>query len=76
LTTPITLRPWQDVVILPLEIVGETAKRLSEEFRAHYLEVPWRRIAGLRDVVIHDYMGVARQGLVCSDPESFFQTQN
>jgi len=58
LTTPITLRPWQDVVILPLEIVGETAKRLSEEFRAHYLEVPWRRIAGLRDVLIHDYMGV------------------
>jgi len=29
-----------------------------------------------QDVVIHDYMGVAHQGLVCSDPESFFQTQN
>ena len=49
---------WQDAVIRQLEIVGEATKRLSHSLRSRYSEVPWRRIAGLRDVLIHDYMGV------------------
>ena len=49
---------WQDSVIRQLEIVGEATKRVSEELRAREDEVAWRRIAGLRDVLIHDYMGV------------------
>ena len=49
---------WQDAVIRQLEIIGEATKRLSLDLRVQYPEVPWRRIAGLRDVLIHDYMGV------------------
>ena len=54
LTTP----HWQDAVIRRLEIIGEATKRLSPSLRTQYQEIPWRRIAGLRDVLIHDYMGV------------------
>jgi uncharacterized protein with HEPN domain len=38
---------WQDAVIRQLEIIGGATKRLSEELRSRYPEVPWRRIAGL-----------------------------
>lgn len=49
---------WQDAVIRQLEIIGEATKRLSAELCSRYADIPWRRIAGLRDVLIHDYMGV------------------
>ncbi|HKP52623.1 MAG TPA: DUF86 domain-containing protein [Chloroflexia bacterium] len=49
---------WQDAVIRQLEIIGEATKRLSPALREQHNYVPWRRIAGLRDVLIHDYMGV------------------
>lgn len=49
---------WQDAVIRQLEIIGEATKRLSEDLCKKYHHVPWRRISGLRDVLVHDYMGV------------------
>lgn len=49
---------WQDATIRQLEIIGEATKNLSTELRAQYPFIPWRRIAGLRDVLIHNYMGV------------------
>lgn len=49
---------WQDAVIRQLEIIGEATKRLSPDMRRRYPQIPWKRIAGLRDVLIHDYLGV------------------
>jgi uncharacterized protein with HEPN domain len=49
---------WQDAVIRQLEIIGEATKRLSLDVRCRHSQIPWKRIAGLRDVLIHDYLGV------------------
>ena len=47
-----------DGVIRNLEIIGEATKRLPKSFRQQYPQVPWKKIAGMRDVLIHDYSGV------------------
>jgi len=48
----------QDAIIRNFEVIGGTVKQLSPELFEQYDEVPWRRIAGFRDILIHDYMGV------------------
>ena len=49
---------WQDAIIRQLEIIGEATKRLSTDLRRQHPEVRWQRIAGMRDVLVHNYMGV------------------
>ena len=48
----------QDAVIRNLEIIGEATKALSPEFRDKHPGIPWSSMAGMRDVLIHGYMGV------------------
>ena len=48
----------QDAVIRNLEIVGEATKKLSIELRNRHPDVPWKKMAGTRDRLIHDYIGV------------------
>ena len=45
----------QSSVLHQLLVLGEAVKRLSDEFRARHSTIPWKRIAGLRDVLIHQY---------------------
>lgn len=51
---PMTL----DAVVRNLEIVGEATKRIPENVRARYSEIDWKKIAGLRDILVHEYFGV------------------
>ena len=48
----------QDAVIRNLEVIGEAAKRVGPELRASLPDLDWRRIGGMRDVLIHGYLGV------------------
>ena len=41
-----------------LEIIGEAVKQIPDDFRAKYAQVEWRKMAGTRDRLIHDYLGV------------------
>ncbi|MAT98823.1 MAG: hypothetical protein CL608_16895 [Anaerolineaceae bacterium] len=45
----------QSAVIRQFEILGEATKRLSEELRASQPDIPWRQMAGMRDILIHAY---------------------
>ncbi len=48
----------QDAVIRNLEVIGEAVKRIPNDVRSSYEEVPWRKISGLRDILIHEYFGI------------------
>ncbi len=48
----------QSMVLWPLIALGEAAAHVSDACRAAHPEIPWRRMVGLRNVLIHDYSGV------------------
>ena len=45
-------------VVRALEIIGEATKNIPNDTRMEYCEVPWKDMAGMRDILIHDYFGV------------------
>jgi len=47
-----------NAVIRSLEILGEATKHIPVVFRNKHPEIPWSKMAGMRDVLIHEYMGV------------------
>ena len=47
-----------NAVIRSLEVIGEAAKHIPDDFRKKHSFIPWSKMAGMRDVLIHDDMGV------------------
>ncbi|MEW6482620.1 MAG: DUF86 domain-containing protein [bacterium] len=53
----------QDGVIRQIEIIGEASKRISDEIKKKHLDIPWKDMAGMRDKLIHNYLGVDMDAL-------------
>ena len=47
-----------DATMRNLEVIGEAIKQIPVSFRVRYPDIEWRKIAGLRDIVIHHYFGI------------------
>jgi uncharacterized protein with HEPN domain len=48
----------QDAIIRNIEVIGEASKKISADTKKTYSEIPWKEITGMRDKLIHDYLGV------------------
>lgn len=48
-------RIYQNAILTPVTQIGELVKRLPIEFRTEYNQIPWKNIAGMRDIVVHNY---------------------
>jgi len=59
LADPIKLRAFERV----MELVGESVKRFPQDFRDNHSQIPWKKIAGMRDVISHAYEDLAYEVL-------------
>lgn len=69
----------QDAVLRRILVIGEATKRLSSEFRQRYPEIPWKEIAGTRDIIVHDYNRVDAERIwdvIQNDLPSLLRTLN
>ena len=48
-----------DAVVRNLEVIGEAAKNIPVDIRERYSEIPWERIVGLRNILIHEYFALS-----------------
>ena len=48
----------QDACIRQLQVLGEAARKASNDFQSSYDGIPWSEVIGLRNIVIHDYAGI------------------
>ena len=48
----------QSAVIRQIEVIGEAVKNISDDFKNKYPKIEWRKIAGTRDKIIHNYFGI------------------
>ena|SRR5258706_12776608 len=48
----------QDLVVRRLEIIGEATKNIPANFREKHTDIPWRKMAGMRDKISHQYFGI------------------
>lgn len=46
---------YQNAILTPVTQIGELVKKLSTDFREKYNKIPWKNIAGMRDIVVHNY---------------------
>jgi len=45
-------------IVRSLEIIGEATKKIPADFKVNWSSIPWKNMAGMRDRLIHDYIGV------------------
>jgi uncharacterized protein with HEPN domain len=48
----------QTWMIHHIQIIGEAARRVSDELKARHADIPWSQIIGMRNILVHDYFGV------------------
>ncbi len=66
----------QDAVVRQLEIIGEVTKRISKDLRNKNPKVPWSDMAGMRDILIHDYIDVDIEIVWKTASESIINLKN